>query len=273
MKHYNQVLPLDENDTIKNQFGWLPTSIIKPVKDKEWDAIIGDEGDSNTRRSADAQYLPNLRFSKFHPHLAEIIIRYWSLVGNTIVDPFSGRSTRAIVSAYLRRNYIGYEIVPSIAEQTKQKVSLSCKNSAVDVEIHNGDGCLLANTPAEIADLVFTCPPYKQLERYESVPSQLSDIKDYRNFLSQISLCATNIYRVMKIGAFLCWVCADWREDGKLVLFHHDCIDIFTKVGLGIHDIIIIENISPFAPLQAAKVASKRYTSKVHEYLLVFRRS
>ena len=35
---------------------------------------------------------------------------------------------------------------------------------------------------------------------------------------------------------------------------------------------MIMKNISPFAALQAGKVASKRYTSKVHEYVLVFRK-
>ena len=42
--------------------------------------------------------------------------------------------------------------------------------------------------------------------------------------------------------------------------------------GLTCHDIMVVENISPFAPLQAGKVAAKRYTSKVHEYALVFRK-
>jgi hypothetical protein len=33
-----------------------------------------------------------------------------------------------------------------------------------------------------------------------------------------------------------------------------------------------MENVSPFAPLQMGKVAAKRYTSKVHEYVLVFKK-
>jgi hypothetical protein len=34
----------------------------------------------------------------------------------------------------------------------------------------------------------------------------------------------------------------------------------------------LIKNFSPFAALQMGKVAAKRYTSKIHEYLLVFRK-
>ncbi len=46
----------------------------------------------------------------------------------------------------------------------------------------------------------------------------------------------------------------------------------FKKHGFNQHDIVILENISPFAALQIGKTAAKRYTSKVHEYLLVFRK-
>ena len=47
---------------------------------------------------------------------------------------------------------------------------------------------------------------------------------------------------------------------------------MFTKSGLILHDIIVMKNDTIFAALQAGKCASKRYTAKVHEYILVFRK-
>ena len=47
---------------------------------------------------------------------------------------------------------------------------------------------------------------------------------------------------------------------------------MFTKSGLILHDIIVMKNDTIFAALQMGKCASKRYTSKVHEYILVFRK-
>ena len=47
---------------------------------------------------------------------------------------------------------------------------------------------------------------------------------------------------------------------------------MFTKAGLKLHDVIIMKNDTIFAALQMGKCASKRYTSKVHEYVLVFRK-
>ena len=47
---------------------------------------------------------------------------------------------------------------------------------------------------------------------------------------------------------------------------------MFTESGLNLHDVIVMKNDTIFAALQMGKCASKRYTSKVHEYILVFRK-
>jgi DNA modification methylase len=261
-KHYNLIMPMDENDTVKNQFGWLPLSVFKPERKEAWRELIGDDGDTTTRRSADTKYLPGLRFSEFHPHLAEIVIRYWTMPLDLIVDPFAGRATRGIVAGELGRRYVGYEIAPQTFEKDIEK----------GLDIINADGCAMQHTTDTSVDCVFTCPPYHRIEKYESAGSQLSDIKDYDEFLHKIHQCGINILRVLKPGKFLCWVCGDWRDGKAFRLFHVDCLRMFSDIGLIPHDIVVIHNNSPFAPLQAGKVAAKRYTSKTHEYLLVFRK-
>jgi len=265
-KSYQQVLEMDENSTAISQFGWLPISIFKGSRALEWKGIIGDAGDHKAKRSENAEYLPGLRFSEFNPELAEMVIRYWSLEGNLVIDPFAGRGTRGIVALEWKRKYQGYEVAPrtfatSLPNIVERGGSLECL-----------DGCILAHTLNESADLIFTCPPYHQLERYQSAAAQLSDITDYAEFLNRIRVCAKNCFRVLKAGKFACWVCADWRDEGCLRLFHVDSISAFKEQGFRVHDVVIVENISPFAPLQAGKVSAKRYTTKVHEYLLVFRK-
>jgi DNA modification methylase len=138
--------------------------------------------------------------------------------------------------------------------------------------LYNSDGCRLNVTGDGVADFVFTCPPYHQVEQYESVEGQLSDIKDYSEFLRRISVCAGNIFRVLKPGKFLCWVCGDWRAKGKLVPFHADCIRTFRDNGFELYDIVVIHNNSPFVFAAVSRAAAKRITCKVHEFLLVFRK-
>jgi DNA modification methylase len=120
--------------------------------------------------------------------------------------------------------------------------------------------------------LILTCPPYYNIEKYESVDGQLSDSKTYGEFIEMIDVCAENCYRVARPGSFCVWVVADFRDGGNLIDFHGDTTQSFKKAGWLYHDIIIMENISPFAALTQYQSACKRYTPKTHEYILVFRK-
>ena len=266
-KTYKQLLPFNPNEKVLDQFGWNPVSIIKPTKHSkaQWDKAYLNT--TELRRSDDAEYLPGLKFSEFHAGLTENIIHYWSMKGATVVDPFAGRLTRAYVTSSLGRKYIGYDVVERTLEESREVLD----KEGLDATLHLSDGCFMEHTPNETADLVLTCPPYHQLERYEPVEKQLSEITDYDMFLTQIEVCGQNIERVLKPGGFCVWVCGDWREKGQYRSFHADTIRLFSQF-LKHHDTIIMENQSPFASLQLGKVAAIRYTSKIHEFILVFKK-
>ena len=268
-KTYSKVLPFKDDVRIIDQFKWTPLSVIKPTKEskKNWsDAYLEN---TEQRRSDTSEYLPGLKFSEFHAGLCENIIHYWSMVGDTIVDPFAGRLTRAFVSGKLGRNYMGYDTAPGTVKKVNDKLNEHGLETSIVLE---GDGCEMQHTANESAHLVMTCPPYHDLEKYESAPGQLSDIKDYDKFMERIDVCGKNIMRVLKPGGFCVWVCGDWRDGKEYKTFHSDTMDSFRKSGLLVHDVIIMENLSPFAALQIGKVAAKRYTSKIHEYILVFKK-
>ena len=266
-KQYTQLLPFDPNKKVLDQFGWNPISIIKPTKSSKskWSKAYLDT--IELRRSDSAEYLPGLKFSEFHAGLTENIIHYWSMKDATVVDPFAGRLTRAYVTSSLGRKYIGYDVVERTLKESQQVID----REGLDATLHLGDGCLMEHTPNETADLVLTCPPYHQLERYEPAENQLSEIADYDSFLNQIEICGRNIARVLKSGGFCVWVCGDWRDKGHYRSFHAETIRLFSKY-LKHHDTIIMENQSPFASLQLGKVAANRYTSKIHEFILVFKK-
>lgn len=268
--------------TVKDKYGFLPTSVWNVTKGKKWKEMIRDVGDpQRTRRSANAKHLPSLKYSEFNPTVAERIIAYWSQPGDLVVDPFAGRATRAIVTTELARNYIGYEIAPQTYNLTCDMIKFRDTHFPQNMfqgrgtwSIILGDGCLLQDIKDQSADLVFTCPPYHDLEKYEEVEGQLSSIKDYGEFLQRIQQCAHNINRVLKPEKFCAWVCGDWRNQsrGGFFAFHIDSINCFRQAGLSLWDIIILHNNSPFAAKQAAKCEKQRYTSKIHEYLLIFKK-
>ena len=267
-EYYKNILPWNENERVIDQFGWNPQSVITPTKSSKnnWDDAYLT---AYEEKRGVCPRLPNgLMMSEFHAGLCENIVHYWSMVGDTIVDPFAGRLTRAFVSQSLGRNYYGYDV----SSETVDRVRHELDRHELGATIYEEDGCEMKSTPDESANLVMTCPPYGDIERYESAEGQLSDLRKYEDFCNRIQVCGDNIERVLKPGGFAVWVCGDWRRDGEYKPFHSDTINMFTKSGLKLHDIIVMKNDTIFAALQAGKCASKRYTAKVHEFILVFRK-
>ena len=267
-KEYKQILPVENDNRVSAQFGLVPFSVMEFVNKPKWKCAYFKQNENEVRRSKDAHWLASLKLSEFSSAVCEFIIRYWSLKNAVIVDPFAGRATRAIISARWNRQYYGYEISPS----TYDRCLTHFKSIGVNPTLYLNDGCLMSDTSNDFAHLVMTCPPYGDLEKYESVTGQLSDIKDYDSFLLKIKECITNVYRVLKPGGFSCWVVADWRDSDGYKAFTNDTFNIFRSVGFKPHDTIILKNNSPFAALQTYKCACKRITTKIHETLLVFRK-
>ncbi len=262
-------MPFDDNSKVMTQFGRLPLSVMEFTNESKWDCAYFEQSKNEQRRSDDAQYLPGLGMSEFSSAMCEFIVKYWSMKNATIIDPFAGRATRAVISTKLNRNYIGYEISPETYNRSIDHYSKLGLNPV----LHLNDGCELLKTNENVAHLCLTCPPYGTLEKYESVDGQLSDIKKYDDFLIKIDKCISNVNRVLKPGGFSCWVVGDWRDSGGYRTFTNDTINMFKSNGMIPHDVVIIKNNSPFAALQAAKCASKRISSKIHETLIVFRKS
>jgi DNA modification methylase len=270
-----EVLPIKRDEQIKQQFGWEPLSIYRPGKGTDLRKYIDDKGEirddlegGKKIRRKESKFYGEIKISEFLPELGVTIIRYWSMPGDLIVDPFAGRATRGLLARMLGREYVGYEVAPTTFRNTSRKVS------AVGGKVHCGDGCRLEFTKDNSADLVMTSPPYFKQEGHEQDTSkaQLSTLDSYETFLKKIYECGTNIHRVLKPKKFCVFNVADFREKGKFRLFHCDVIRLFTKAGLEPHDLVIVENISPYRWFGCSAAAMRRRTIKIHEYLLVFRK-
>ena len=267
----SKVLPIEESISVKEQFGFLPLSIIKPTKESKlrWKEAYFSDNEIDIRKTSSGYTEDGIqKMSEFHAGVAENILRYWSMKGSIVVDPFAGRVTRAMVTTKLEREYIGYEITPNTYKRSLNHF----KKHNVNPTLHNGDGTKLGNTKDNTADLVFTCPPYFNIEQYESCDNQLSDIRDYDTFMDSMGECVSNVKRVLKEGAWAIFVVADFRIGGELKSFSSDLIQRFKDNDMIHWDTIIMENISPFATLTAYQAACKRYVPKTHEYILVFRK-
>lgn len=270
----------EESRLVISKYGFLPTSIWNITKSKRWLQLIRDWGDPTGKKRKDPKTKKemDIKYSEFNPDVADRIIRFWSEQGDQILDPFGGRATRAVVSSVLGRKYLGFEIAPSTQKLTIQRVSeveealahSLIEENFVQPEIRLGDGTLLEGVPNNFADFVFTCPPYSDVEKYESVPGQLSDLS-YSDFIQAIARCMKRCFECLKSGKFCVWVVADFRRDKRLIPFHYDLVNAASNIGFHLHDEVIMQNRSPFARYLGNAVAGK-HTAKVHEYILVWKK-
>lgn len=268
---------MKKTNSVKKELGYVPTSVMDfQAVPHKWKPIATSLNIDLERRSKNTVVLPSLKFSKFSYGLAEFVIRYWSDIDDLILDPFSGWAIRGAVAITLGRRYLGYEVswemrergvsfLEAVTGQTRLEGSWGEWDIVLD------DGCILQGVANDSIDLIFTCPPYHQLERYPSAEGQLSDIDDYDEFLEKFRYFFDSSYNVLKPEKYCALVVADWRKDGYKN-FHSDCIQLAQDAGLRLWDIVILKLNSPFTWWRCGMNWEYGYVSKSHEYLLVFKK-
>ena len=211
--------------------------------------------------------------SKFNSEYAKRIIEMWSKEGDAIVDPFAGRSSRALVSTLMGRNYVGFDVLKdNLTEAQEQYDTLKKDRELGKLELINSSSENIDDHLQDnVADLVMTCPPYYNIEKYDSADGQLTDIKTYEDFLKVYEVILEKTSKVLKPSCFFVVVLANFRAEGKLHDFCSDTKDILKK-HLKYHDEIILE----MSPAKRHPLYTQAITNlnclKTHEYCLVFRK-
>jgi DNA modification methylase len=198
----------------------------------------------------------------------------WSKKDDLVIDPFAGRSSRPLVSTLLNRNYIGFDVInDNLKEAQQQYDKLKNDRSLGKLKLINESSENIdKHIDKNVADLIMTCPPYFNIEKYESVNGQLTDIETYDEFLNTYSNILNKSVNVLKKGGFFIIVLANFRIDGKFYDFVGDTKNIL-KQSLDYHDEIILE-MSPAKrhPLYVQAITNLNCL-KTHEYCIVFRKA
>jgi DNA modification methylase len=125
----------------------------------------------------------------------------------------------------------------------------------------------------DYADLVFTCPPYWDMEKYSKDENDLSTFKTYDEFLDGCNSRLELASQYLKDDGFLVVVLMDFRRKGILHSWHTDTINHFhNNTDFKLYDTIIWE-MSPAKrhPLYPQALLNRRMLN-AHEYCLVFNR-
>jgi DNA modification methylase len=216
--------------------------------------------------------------SYFNPNLCKIVYSSYCPKNGWIFDPFSS-VVRPYVAKELGYNYIGCEIrknecdkITSILKNTFSSY-IDYKNN---VSVENID-CRNFSTEMKF-DLIFTCPPYWNLEKYSNNPNDMSTIENYDVFLDEMKNVYKKCLSFMHDNSYACFVVSDFRDYSngrkninRLIPFVADMIKTAENAGLVLYDKVILKKPMGTAPSRV-KMWNTRKTVRIHEELLVFKK-
>ncbi|EPI31622.1 ParB-like protein [Enterococcus faecalis VC1B-1] len=207
--------------------------------------------------------------SIFDPVLCELGYRWFTpKTESNIFDPFAGGSVRGIVAKVLGHNYTGIDLR---AEQVSanyanaREIGLSDINwicdDSLNIDHHIED---------ESQDLLFTCPPYADLEVYSDDERDISNMS-YEDFAEVYSEILKRSAKKLKDNRFAVVTISDVRDKKG---FYQDLTGLtkraFSKEGLYFYNDMILLNTAGSAALRARQSMNNRKVVRIHQNVLVF---
>jgi hypothetical protein len=209
--------------------------------------------------------------SIFDPVLCELIYRWFCPPGGLVLDPFAGGSVRGIVASKLGRAYLGVDLRPEQVAANKTQASDICGPPHPAWIV--GDSLDLPRLLPKktMVDLVFSCPPYGDLERYSDDPRDLSTM-DYVAFLKAYRAIIGGAVARLKPDRFAAFVVGDLRDrHGFYRGFVRDTASAFEDAGARLYNEAVLITAVGSLPIRVASMfEGARKLGKAHQNVLVF---
>lgn len=212
--------------------------------------------------------------SIFDPVLCELSYRWFNIESGKILDPFAGGSVRGIVASKLNMPYYGVDLrEEQIAANYKNTTDVLGSDNTSDFPTWRcGDSCEIDEHFQGLqVDMIFSCPPYADLEVYSDDPRDLSNMK-YENFIHSYSAIIRKSCSMLKNDRFAVFVVGEVRDkQGVYRSFVPDTIEAFQKAGLHYYnEMILVNMIGSLAMRVSNQFNNSRKIGKHHQNVLVF---
>lgn len=221
--------------------------------------------------------------SVFDPVVCELCLRWWCPPGGVVVDPFAGGSVRGIVAACLGLKYWGSELrEEQVAANNTQRAALRdtvrdmAGAQAAPPKWVCGDSThTLATAPD--ADMLFTCPPYGNLEVYSDDPADISGMGTDQ-FLAAYAAIIAQAAAKLRNNRFAAFVVSTYRDQrsGKdpqrLVDLPGETTRACAAAGLRYYNEIMLVNSVGTAAMRAELnfVRGARKVVNCHQSILIY---
>lgn len=210
--------------------------------------------------------------SIFDPALCEVLYKWFCVDGGQILDPFAGGSVRGIVANKLGYKYTGIDI-------RQDQINSNREQAMHILEINNqpnwycGDSDELLDDLQNEFDFVFSCPPYANLEIYSDLEGDISNMP-YNEFMQSYERIIKKACKLLKRNSFACFVVGEVRnKNGNYYGFVPDTIKAFEKCGMNYYNEAIFLDQLGTAAMRADGNMKTRKIVKVHQNILVFKKS
>ena len=208
--------------------------------------------------------------SVFDPVIVELAVRWYSAPGGTVLDPFAGGSVRGIVASLLGRKYYGIDLRTDQIEANREQRSIASPDFP-PLWISGDSEKVLDSVEPESVDLVFTCPPYYDLEVYSDDPDDLSNM-DWESFLTSYYEIIRKSANALKEDRFAVFVIGEVRDKkGFIRGLIPETITAFREAGLNYYNNGVTLDPQATAALRANRFFnSGRKLVTVHQHFMVF---
>lgn len=210
--------------------------------------------------------------SIFDPVLCECVYRWFMpSEGGVVVDPFCGGSVRGIVAAKCGYRYWGNDLRQEQVDANVENVNEVLDNYPIKPIYSCGDSRNIKTLYHGECDLIFSCPPYADLEVYSDDPNDLSNM-EYDEFLEKYQDIIRSSCELLKEDRFAVFVVGEVRgKDGVYYNFVGDTISAFLCAGMKYYNEIILATSRGSAAITAGRQFNgSRKIGKVHQNILVF---
>jgi len=208
--------------------------------------------------------------SIFDPVLCELIVRWFSAPGATVLDPFAGGSVRAVVTGTLGRAYVGNDLSADQVEANRAQVAKLVPDA--DVTYTVGDSAAwVKGLPVGQYDLVMTCPPYYDLETYSNDPADLSAM-GYDAFDDKYADILLGAVRALRPHRFAAIVVGDARDSrGNLHDLRGSTVRAMEAAGCHLVTAgVLVTPVGSAAMRATRQFVATRTLARCHQDVLIF---
>ena len=221
-------------------------------------------------KERESQKVLSTGVSLFDPVLAEILCKWFTpYKGAKIFDCFAGDTQKGLVFGTCGYEFKGVELRQEQVDINNEVIA----DRGLPISYVCDDGQNVANHfEPESQDLLFSCPPYFDLEVYSDLPNDASNQGSYEEFIAILENAFKAAFGCLKENRFAVVVLGDVRskKDGSYYDFGGDVKRIFKEAGAHLYNELILIEMSSSVALRAKKYMESRKVAKMHQNILVF---